>query len=131
MERFWNKLKTTLGFAPSVPSEPDEPSVSEEAQPTQADEIPVHVSMPSPEPPVLVALEERILNASRYSFGGRSCRLMGPPYLQCNATGVLNANRYHWVSFKTGILNADRFSWQGPHNRVLNGVRYTWKIVEI
>ena len=131
MERFWTKLKTTLGFQPPVSSEPDEPPISEEAQLSQADEISAHAVTDTPDPLAAIPLEHRILNASRYTFGGRACRLMGVPAAQCNATGILNANRYHWVTFKTGVLNADRFSWQGPHNRVLNGTRYRWNLVEI
>jgi len=133
MERFWTKFKTTLGFQPPVSSEPepDEPPVPEEAQPPAAEEISAPVSIPVPEPPIFIQVEQRILNAERYAFGGRSVRLMGPPPMQYSSAGILNANRYHWVTFKTGILNADRFSWQGPHNRILNGGRYRWKIVEI
>jgi len=130
MERFWTKVKTTLGFQPPVSSEPDESRVPEEARSPEADEMSVPTPPLIPEPPIFVQVEQRILNAERYSFGGRSVRLTGAPFMQYGATGILNANRYHWVTFKTGILNADRFSWQGPHNRVLNGTRYCWKIIE-
>lgn len=136
MERFWTKIKTTLGFQPPVsseprPSEPDESPVPEEARPPEVEKMSAPTPLHIPEPPIFVQMEQRILNAERYAFGGRSLRLMGTPPMPCSSCGILNANRYRWVTFKTGILNADRFSWQGPHNRVLNGARYSWKIIEI
>jgi len=75
-------------------------------------------------------LEGKILNAARYKTGARGSRLVSSPFIKNQITGVLNADRYAWKSFKNNLLNADRYSWQNPGSRIINGRKYLWREVE-
>jgi len=76
------------------------------------------------------ALAGRILNADRYKTGARASRFVDSPVVQRKYSGVLNAERYTWRSFKGNLLNADRHSWKSPGSRIINGGKYIWKDVD-
>ncbi len=127
MERFWSKVKTAFKRQPPVETEPGAMPEAQGAPEPLASEPPEIVVVSPPEIIRPLPPEGRILNAERYRFGSGVARLMGARVSYRDSTGILNAERFTWISTESRILNADRYAWKGPWQGVLNAGRYRWK----